>query len=76
MYCDDPQAVVQLLQEAKNKNAAAAAPVMVAATPVPMEIARDDSPLDEVKKLKELLDDGAISQAEFEEKKAILMSRI
>jgi hypothetical protein len=36
----------------------------------------NESPLDALKKLKELLDLGVISEAEFEEKRLILMGKI
>ena len=37
---------------------------------------QSSSPIDEIKKLKELLDMGAISQEEFETKKAVFLSKI
>ena len=42
----------------------------------PMEMEREEDPMTQLKKLKELLDMGAISQAEFDEKKAPLMAKM
>lgn len=40
----------------------------------PQQIIKKDSNLDEIKKLKELLDMGAISQEEFDKKKKELLN--
>jgi hypothetical protein len=39
-------------------------------------MARDDDPMEKIKKLKGLLDVGAISNDEYNEKKAQLMNQI
>ena len=96
IYCDDPEAVMRLIRDAKDKASTAAsavvAPGMVTATvmaaPVvqpgivqpgivqPMEMEREDDPMTQLKKLKELLDMGAITQAEFDEKKGPLLEKM
>ena len=43
---------------------------------VPASMAREDDPMEKLKKLKELLDAGVLSQDEYNEKKAELMGRI
>ena len=54
-----------------------AQPVVVNAQPAmaPMEMQRDD-PMEQIVKLKQLLDMGAISQEEFDAKKAALLQKI
>lgn len=74
MYIDNPQDAIQLLRQAQDT--AGAAPIVYAAQVAqPMQMERED-PLEKIKKLKDLLDAGAITQAEFDEKKAALMERI
>jgi hypothetical protein len=74
MFIDNPQDAIQLLRQAKDT--AAAAPIVYAAQVAqPMQMERED-PLEKIKKLKDLFDAGAITQAEFDEKKAALMERI
>ena len=48
---------------------------VVPAAPVVQPMERDD-PMEGIKKLKELLDMGAISQEEFDAKKTELMAKI
>lgn len=83
--CDDAEAVVQKIRAAQNaqrtaqRNAQAYTPTVIA-EPIavqPMEIAREEvDPMTTIKKLKELLDMGAITQAEFDQKKQEALSKI
>lgn len=92
IYCEDPESTMRLIREAKEALAQQAQqPIMmvqpanvgvvmpgqvVAPVAQPMEMVREDDPMTQIKKLKELLDMGAISQGEFDEKKNELMAKI
>ena len=68
---DDPEAVVKLITELKESaNAAKATGGMT------MQRPDGDDPLAQITKLKELADQGVISQDEFEKKKAELLERL
>jgi len=76
MYVDNPQEVVSLIRSVKDAAPGVAPSIVVQAAPVqPMEIARDD-PAEQIASLKKLLDAGALTQEEFDQKKTELLSRI
>ena len=74
---DNPQEVIQLLRSAKD--ALISAPQLVVVTtamPIaPMEMGRDD-PTEQLAKLKKLLDAGAITEEEYEEKRKPYVDRL
>jgi len=63
---DDAEKIVKIIREGMAR--AKAKPVAVTAPAI--------SPLDELRKLKELLDAGAITKEEFEEKKKRLLEKV
>jgi hypothetical protein len=63
----DPQKIGQVVP---------AAAVVVQAEPQPAVMQREDDSLAKVKQLKELLDTGAITQTEFDDKKKALLDKI
>ena len=65
VFAEHSQKFVTLTRDAISKLAKGASTVI-----------SNESPLDALKKLKELLDLGVISEAEFEEKRLILMGKI
>ncbi len=68
---------IEVVQEAAPPNAKAVQPTMIAADAVVVEpVPVEESPADKLLKLKTLLDAGALTQAEFDEKKEALMDRI
>ena len=77
MLVDNPQEVIQLLRSAKD--ALISAPQLVVVTtamPIaPMEMGRDD-PTEQLAKLKKLLDAGAITEEEYEEKRKPYVDRL
>eukprot|EP00316_Scyphosphaera_apsteinii_P009920 CAMPEP_0119314770 /NCGR_PEP_ID=MMETSP1333-20130426/34001_1 /TAXON_ID=418940 /ORGANISM="Scyphosphaera apsteinii, Strain RCC1455" /LENGTH=256 /DNA_ID=CAMNT_0007319967 /DNA_START=79 /DNA_END=849 /DNA_ORIENTATION=+ len=75
IYVDNPQAVIQLLQSSKDGTASPLAILTAAAVPEAMEIDRE-APAEKIKKLKDLLDIGAVTQAEFDEKKKVLLNKM
>ena len=77
MLVDNPQEVIQLLHSAKDALMSAPQQVVVTtAMPIaPMEMGRDD-PTEQLAKLKKLLDAGAITEEEYEEKRKPYVDRL
>ena len=83
IYIDDPEQAAQIIRGAMDAaNSSAAQPVVVAGAqviapvaPMGMEMERED-PMTQLKKLKELLDMEALTQAEFEAAKGPLLDAI
>ena len=75
LLVDDPPQAATMIREAKDKSTTA--PVTVAGTALtPMQMERPEDPAEAIGKLKSLLDAGAITQEEFDGKKAELLSRM
>jgi len=72
---DDPPQVATMIREAKDKSTTAPVTVVGAAL-TPMQMERPQDPAEAIIKLKTLLDAGAITQDEFDSKKAELLSRM
>ncbi|EOD15390.1 hypothetical protein EMIHUDRAFT_103350 [Emiliania huxleyi CCMP1516] len=77
MLVDNPQEVIQLLRSAKDALMSAPQQVVVTtAMPIaPMEMGHDD-PTEQLAKLKKLLDAGAITEEEYEEKRKPYVDRL
>ena len=75
LLVDDPAQAATMIREAKDKSTTV--PVTVAgAALMPMQMERPEDPAEATGKLKSLVDAGAITQEEFDSKKAELLSRI
>jgi len=73
MPCDDPQTVSDIIRKAKD---AADSRLRGAGPMQPPPTVETSGPIDLLKQLKSLLDSGVLTQREFDEKKAVLLSRI
>ena len=73
LLVDDPPQAATMIREAKD--ASTTAPVTVGVA-TPMEMERPEDPAESIRKLKTLLDAGALTQDEFDAKKAELLSRL
>ena len=75
LLVDDPAQAATMIREAKDKSTTV--PVTVAgAALMPMQMERPEDPAEAIGKLKSLVDAGAITQEEFDSKKAELLSRM
>jgi len=77
MFVDDPDAVIALLRKAKDAYVGPGMGAFTQPIVVPMEMARaEPDAMDQMAKLKTLLDSGVINQAEYDEKRKELLSKI
>jgi len=77
LLVDDPAEAARMIREAKDSASAGLATMVVAGAAVaPMQMERSEDPVEAITKLKKLLDNGAITQAEFDAKKKELLGRL